>query len=72
MTFCSIAQRSEKGAIAANKISKRATSIKEIATISQKKTADLLLHTKMQLEQAIADSKVVGEIDILSKAIMDI
>ncbi|MDZ5035520.1 methyl-accepting chemotaxis protein, partial [Clostridium perfringens] len=45
----SIAQRSEKGAIAANEISKRATSIKENATISQKKTADLLLHTKMQL-----------------------
>lgn len=68
----SIAQRSEKGAIAANEISKRATSIKENATISQKKTADLLRHTKMQLEKAIADSKVVGEIDILSKAIMEI
>lgn len=68
----SITQRSEKGAIAANEISKRSASIKENATISQKKAANILLHTKAQLEQAIIDSKVVGEINILSKSIMDI
>ena len=68
----SITQRSEKGAIAANEISKRANSIKENAIISQEKAANILLHTKTQLEQAIADSKVVGEINILSKSIMDI
>ncbi|MBW9158172.1 methyl-accepting chemotaxis protein [Clostridium tagluense] len=68
----SIAQRSEKGAIAANEISKRATSIKENANIAQKRAASILLHTQTQLEQAIEDSKVVGEINILSESIMQI
>ncbi|KGM92959.1 chemotaxis protein [Clostridium botulinum] len=72
LSIDSIAEKSEKGAIAANEISKRATMIKENTDIAQKKAANILLHTKDQLQQAIEDSKVVDEINILSESIMQI
>ncbi|KEH96996.1 chemotaxis protein [Clostridium botulinum] len=72
LSINSIAEKSEKGAVAANEINKRAAMIKENTNIAQKKAANILLHTKDQLQQAIEDSKIVDEINILSESIMQI
>ncbi|WFD10199.1 methyl-accepting chemotaxis protein [Tepidibacter hydrothermalis] len=68
----SIAERSQDGAISANEISKRAYATKENVNLAQKKAYDVIINTKDQLEQAIEDSKIVNQINILSESIMDI
>lgn len=68
----SIAQKSQEGSIAANDIYKRAETVKRDINNSQKKALDTFNGSKDQLEQAIVESKVVEQIDILSEAIMQI
>lgn len=68
----SIAERSQEGAIAAGEISKRAQSTRENVNEAQRKASEIFDSTKEQLEQAIRESKVVEEINILSESIMQI
>ncbi|SEV93933.1 methyl-accepting chemotaxis protein [[Clostridium] fimetarium] len=67
-----IAENSQKGALAAKDISIRAEKTKESVTMSQKRAAALLVDTKEQLFKAIEQSKVVGQINVLSDVIMKI
>lgn len=67
-----IAQRSQDGAVAAGDISKRAESTKENTNAAQKRAAEIYENAKLQLEQAINESRVVAQIDTLSEAIMQI
>ncbi len=68
----SIAQRSQEGSVAAGEISKRAQETKENVDASQKRAFEIFTNTKDRLEQAIRESKVVEEINILSASIMQI
>lgn len=68
----SIAENSGKGAIAAKDISARAETTKERMDESLEKTSAILLETRVKLEKAIEDSKVVEQIRILSDSIMSI
>lgn len=67
-----IANKSKEGASDAQDISKRAQEIKDAANASQEKSDKIFNSTKLKLEEAIAESKVVDEINILSSAIMQI
>lgn len=67
-----IAEKSQEGAISANEISKRAQQTKEKVQVSQQKAMKIFDETKLKLEEAIENSKVVEEINILLEAIMDI
>lgn len=68
----SIAQKAEEGALSAEEISKRAIDMKENFSKAQKKGLDIFLSVKENLENAIEDSKVVEQINILSSSIMEI
>lgn len=68
----SIAKRSAEGAISANEISKRAALTRENVIDAQRKADDVFVHTKKQLEEAIENSKIVDQINILSESIMQI
>lgn len=67
-----IAENSQKGALAAKEISIRAEKTKDSVIASQQKTDAVLVDTKEQLLKAIEDSKVVEQINVLSEAIMEI
>lgn len=67
-----IAEKSQKGAEQAGEINKRAEETKERVQVSQKKANEIFISTKGKLEKAIEQSKVVEQINILSKAIMQI
>lgn len=71
-TIESIAKKSEEGAVSANEISERAASTRENVTEAQEKASDILIHTKEQLEEAIDNSKIVDQINILTESIMQI
>ncbi|SFD42467.1 methyl-accepting chemotaxis protein [Clostridium uliginosum] len=68
----SIAQKSQEGAVEAGEINKRAEDTKTNVQASQEKTNKIFINTKMELENAIESSKVVGQINVLSEAIMQI
>jgi methyl-accepting chemotaxis protein len=68
----SMAKKSQEGAAAAGEISKRAENTRINVKASEKKANETFAYTKQQLTQALEDAKVVGEIDILSNAIMQI
>lgn len=68
----SIAEKSQEGAIAAGKISKRAQDTKKNFDTAQTKAYEIMNDTKANLEKAIEDSKVVEQIGILSESIMQI
>lgn len=68
----SIAGKSQEGAIAAGKISKRAQDTKKNFDTAQTKAYEIMNDTKANLEKAIEDSKVVEQIGILSESIMQI
>lgn len=68
----SIAKNSQNGATEVLEINKRAIHTKESVNNAQKKANEILLVTKKELEKAIANSKVVDQISILSEAIMQI
>jgi len=67
-----IAENSKMGAVQVIDISKRAVDTKDGVTRSQKKAIDIFVGTKEELEKAIEDAKVVEQINVLSKSIMDI
>lgn len=67
-----IAQRSQDGAIAANEISERAENTKQNVNVAQMKALEVFNNAKHQLENAIGDSKVVEQINVLSESIMQI
>lgn len=67
-----IAENSGKGALAARDISARANDTKEKMDLSLEKTTTILVETKEQLENAIEESKVVEQIQVLSASIMAI
>lgn len=68
----SIAMNSQKGTLAAKTISERAEQTKENVNTSQEKTFTVLEDTKRVLEDAIAESKVVEQINVLTDSIMSI
>lgn len=68
----SIASKSQEGAIAAGEINVRARETKAIVTKAQSKADEIFVQTKSELEEAIAESRVVDQIEVLSQAIMDI
>lgn len=67
-----IAERSKKGADDAKEISSRAAKAKSNVVESQKKAEDVIRDTEVKLEEAIASSKVVEQINVLSESIMQI
>lgn len=68
----SIAQKSQEGAISSGEINSRAVEAKERVQASQKKAFEIFETTKYKLEQAIENSKVVKEINLLLESIMQI
>lgn len=68
----SIAQKAQEGATEAQVISERARDTKENVTKSQDKTIEVLEKTKVKLEAAVENSKVVEQISILTEGIMQI
>lgn len=67
-----IAKNSENGATEVVEINKRAMNTKESVNDAQKKATDILVVTKKELEKAIENSKVVEQISVLTKTIMQI
>ena len=67
-----IAEKSQIGAVQAGKINKRAEKTKYDVQASQHKANEIFINTRLALEEAIEESKVVEEIKVLSQAIMDI
>lgn len=68
----SIAKNSQNGAMEAVNINKRAADTKKSVTIAQKKAVDIFQGTKVELEKAIENSKIVEQINVLSQSIMQI
>ena len=67
-----IAESSQKGALEAGEINRRADEVKESVQRSQKKSNEIFTNTKVELEKAIEASKVVEQINVLSESIMSI
>ncbi|QXE20072.1 methyl-accepting chemotaxis protein [Clostridium sp. 001] len=67
-----IAKKSQDGDIEANNIDKRGQETKQNVTKSQKKTESIFIKTKEELEDAIENSKIVQQINILSETIMEV
>lgn len=67
-----IATRAQDGAISAHEISDRASTIKEQANDAQRRANEVMHETKDRLKEAIQNSKVVEQINILSESIMQI
>lgn len=68
----SIAEKSQEGSISSGQISVRAENAKEKVQDSQQKAAYVFTSTKIKLEEAIENSKVVEKIDLLLESIMQI
>ncbi|NFV11865.1 methyl-accepting chemotaxis protein [Clostridium sporogenes] len=68
----SIAEKSQEGANQASEINKRAENTKVNVQASQKKSNEIFIKTKEELERAIESSKVVEKINVLSESIMEI
>lgn len=68
----SIAQKSQEGAISSGEISNRAAETKNNVQASQEKALDIFIATKTKLEEAIENTKVVEQINLLLESIMQI
>ena len=68
----SIALRSQEGATTAGDINARADTTKEQVDLAQQKARDVLVRSREKLQKAIAEAKVVGNIEVLSDSIMQI
>jgi len=68
----SIAERSQHGAIAARETAERADRTQKKVKEAQEKSEVIFVKTKADLEKAIEASKVVGQIRVLSDAILQI
>ncbi|EFG88280.1 methyl-accepting chemotaxis protein signaling domain protein [Clostridium carboxidivorans P7] len=67
-----IAEKSQQGAVQAEKINERAAKTKENIQISQKKGFEIFANTTKELEISIKNSSVAEEINVLSDTIMEI
>ncbi|WP_088226088.1 methyl-accepting chemotaxis protein [Desulfosporosinus sp. FKB] len=67
-----IAQKSQEGALSAGKIAERAEDTKQNVDTAQQKAYNVFSETKETLEQAIIESKVVDQINLLTQSIMQI
>lgn len=72
LSITTIANKSKAGADNAENINNRASEAKSNVIKSQQKAETILKDTNIKLEQAIEASKVVEQIDVLSKEIMKI
>jgi methyl-accepting chemotaxis protein len=68
----SIAERSQHGAIAARETAERADLTQKKVKEAQKKSEEIFIETKGDLERAIEGAKVVDQIRVLSDAILQI
>ncbi|AQS09850.1 methyl-accepting chemotaxis protein PctC [Clostridium saccharobutylicum] len=68
----SIAEKSQDGALKSGEINQRAEETKDNVQASQKKANEIFINTKEGLKDAIKESSVVEQINILSEAIMQI
>ena len=68
----SIAEKSQEGAQESGEINQRAEETKNNVQKSQNKANEIFVHEKKGLESAIEKSSVVEQINVLSKAIMEI
>ena len=68
----SIAQKSQEGALEAEKINNRALKTKEEVNASENKAKTAFGNTRKQLEQALREAEVVKEIVLLTDSIMQI
>lgn len=68
----SIAERSQQGALTARETAERADRTQKKVKEAQKKSKEIFVQTKEELENAIAESKVVDQIRVLSDAILQI
>ncbi|GAA0720389.1 methyl-accepting chemotaxis protein [Clostridium malenominatum] len=68
----SIAEKSQEGAVQAGEINKRAEGTRKNVQASQKKSNEIFINSKAELEKAIESSKVVEQINLLSESIMQI
>ncbi|MDQ0204141.1 methyl-accepting chemotaxis protein [Pectinatus haikarae] len=66
------AEEAEKSEKYAQEINERAGTLKESAEVSIKNSNEIYARTKMELENAIEDSKVVGQINTLTEDILSI
>lgn len=67
-----IAGKSQQGAVSSKEITQRATDTKKNVNAAQQKATDIFIETQEKLEKAITESKVVGQINLLTEAIMQI
>ncbi|WP_434511076.1 methyl-accepting chemotaxis protein [Desulfitobacterium sp. AusDCA] len=67
-----IAGKSQQGAVSSKEISRRAGDTKKNVNAAQQKAMDIFIDTQEKLEKAIAASKVVSQINLLTEAIMQI
>ncbi|EGW41689.1 methyl-accepting chemotaxis protein [Desulfosporosinus sp. OT] len=67
-----IAEKSQQGAVSAKKITQRADDTKLNVDAAQKKAYHIFVDTKEKLGQAIIESKVVDQINLLTESIMQI
>lgn len=68
----SMAQKSQEGSVLSAEINNRAMKMKEDFMKAQQRAIEIFDVTKEKVEQAIEESKVAEEINVLSEAIMDI
>ncbi|MBM7866498.1 methyl-accepting chemotaxis protein [Heliobacterium gestii] len=68
----SISEKSQEGAYTARENREKAEETKRDVKAAQMKAAEIFFNTKEQLKNAIEESKVVGQIDVLSESIMHI
>ncbi len=68
----SIAENSQKGAVQAEEISRRAEETKNMVQHSQKKSNEIFINSKIEVENAIESARVVKQINVLSESIMSI
>ncbi|EET85317.1 methyl-accepting chemotaxis sensory transducer [Clostridium carboxidivorans P7] len=67
-----ITEKSQNGLLTSTEIHNRAINTKSNFKESQEKTLSIFSKTKADLEKAIEDSKIVDQINVLSKAIIEI
>ena len=67
-----IALKAKDGSESANEINKNAINIKNNFKQAENRAIEIFNHSKIDLEKAIEESRVVSEINLLSQSIMDI
>lgn len=67
-----IAKRAEDGAVTATNISERVSSLSDQINTAAQKTVQVFDESKVGMERALVEAKVVDEIDVLAAAILEI